>query len=499
MNNIKTNFTRKSKRKNHFFKHGNNNPVSVTEYFNIDPVEFKKTGAFDTILNVDTRLFIDPFLLPHTSAPELQNGREKMLEYFRGVLKLLELTESKNDKTWRASKSMLSFSEPSSFNFGYSFHGSSGRGIGNKFGQQLLEVTFEMVKKGINDPVIFELLGIFEEGIGCDRISDMVCCILYHEFMSFSERVFKKLNVQTYSIPYNGKKFDLPRNPFHKKPIILSPKDILKDLPVAYCFDDIEHICYENKELRDKLSSIIGKDWKDKIKKIKKGKKGDLKKFFTENPKIFNALIQVYKNSRPQHYNYLEDQSGEANWLPLAQEFASKNPLNLEFPNQSQNLDSLKKIVDIIINKFGHLIEYNGLNQFLFDNNKKPKPERAAQLLFYAIANIYCEANNLAISRESNAGRGPVDFKIANGKINIVVDLKLSSNTRLKHAYTSQIPIYQKSESSFHAIILVLKVKERNVPLDKLLAIKKIDQRKSKKTPEIICFDATIKPSASKT
>ena len=493
---VKPHLIGKGKKKNYYFRYGNTKPVSVTSHFDINLIEFKETGALDAILNVDTRLFIDPFLLPYTSSLELKNSKEKVLSYFQDILTLLSNTNSQYDRTWREAKKKLYFPEAKGFNLGYGSLGSSGSGMGKKFRNQLLEVGFEIVQKGIKDPVIFELVGIFEEGIGCDRISDMICRILYPEFMSFSQRVFQKFDVKTYPIKYMNKIFSLPRNPFRNyEPIILSPKDILKDLPIAHCLDDIDFICSKNKELRDKLSSIIGQDWSNKIKKIKKS---DLKRLFLENPKILNDLIQFYKNSKPQFYNYSEDPSGEATWLPLAHKFTSENPLNLELPDQSQSLDTLKKIVGKIINKFGKLIEYNGLNRFLFKDNGKPKPEQAAQLLFYAISNIYCENNRLTVARESNAGRGPVDFKIANENINIIVDLKLSSNTRLKHAYTSQIPIYQKSESSSHAIILVLKVKKNNVSVDKLLKTRQLDQMSGKQTPEIICFDATIQPSASK-
>ena len=32
--------------------------------------------------------------------------------------------------------------------------------------------------EGEADPVLFELLGVFQEGIGCDRISDLITFIL---------------------------------------------------------------------------------------------------------------------------------------------------------------------------------------------------------------------------------------------------------------------------------------------------------------------------------
>ena len=338
------------------------NPISVTSYFDIDPDDFEKTGAFDSVLNVDTRLFIDPFLLPYTSVPELKDGREKFLSHFQKVLMLLSLTKSQKDKTWKAAAKRLYFPEVKGFNLGYGNPGSTGSGMGVKFMQQLLETAFEITKKGIKNPIIFELLGLFEEGIGCDRISDMISRILYPEFVHFSQRVFTQLKVKGgYPIKCKNEIFNLPRNPFRKECIVLVPKDILRDLPIAYCWGDIDFICSTNKKLRDKLSSVIGSDWK---KKTRKWKKGDFKKILFQSPDLLTDLIGSYKNSTPKFYNYREDPSGEANWLPLARRFTSKNPLILEFPEKQQNLNKLIEIVNRIITQFGKLVEYNGLNHF---------------------------------------------------------------------------------------------------------------------------------------
>ena len=152
--------------------------VSVTDQFKLDKARFDRTGAFDSILDMDTRLFIDPFLLPHTSATELKGGRVKILDRFSKILTLMEHTSSAGDATWREASRLLDFREAKGFNFGYGGEGAAGSGMGPTIRRQLLKTAHEIVSKGIKDPVIFELVGIFEEGIGCDRISDMACRII---------------------------------------------------------------------------------------------------------------------------------------------------------------------------------------------------------------------------------------------------------------------------------------------------------------------------------
>ena len=45
---------------------------------NIDPSDLTDRDAFDPILDLDTRLFIDPHLLKHTEIPELAGSYERL-------------------------------------------------------------------------------------------------------------------------------------------------------------------------------------------------------------------------------------------------------------------------------------------------------------------------------------------------------------------------------------------------------------------------------------
>src|SRR5690242_12148223 len=76
--------------------------------------------------------------------------------------------------------------------------------------------------------------------------------------------------------------------------------------------------------------------------------------------------------------------------------------------------------------------ECNRLSRLLYNDDKSPRKEKAAQLAFFGIANAYCEANNFDISPEADGGAGPVDFKISKGyEYRVVVEMKLSSNSNL--------------------------------------------------------------------
>jgi hypothetical protein len=104
------------------------------------------------------------------------------------------------------------------------------------------------------------------------------------------------------------------------------------------------------------------------------------------------------------------------------------NRYRLTLTQDEANAD-LVAVVKKICEKFRWHIEQHGELLVLPDGTGRP--ERCAQILFYAVADGYCAQNDLDLSREPNAGRGPVDFKISRGYVQrVVVELKLSSNPR---------------------------------------------------------------------
>jgi hypothetical protein len=79
-------------------------------------------------------------------------------------------------------------------------------------------------------------------------------------------------------------------------------------------------------------------------------------------------------------------------------------------------------------NGFKKNIEENKL--LLYREDGRARHEVFAQRLFFAVADAYCDANNVDLSREVNAGNGPVDFKLSIGyKGRILVEVKKSSNS----------------------------------------------------------------------
>ncbi|MEZ4721785.1 MAG: hypothetical protein R2813_07925 [Flavobacteriales bacterium] len=127
------------------------------------------------------------------------------------------------------------------------------------------------------------------------------------------------------------------------------------------------------------------------------------------------------------------------------------------------------QIVNDICEQFKQQVENNGLHRLLYENDKKTtKHERVSQKLFFSVAQIFCIANNLDVSPETNSGNGSVDFKFSKGHdIKINVELKLSSSEKLTDGYTRQLEAYNKAEDTNKSFYVVIQVSE-NPKLEEL-------------------------------
>jgi hypothetical protein len=373
-------------------------PISFSDYFQINQKVYERTLAFDPILDIDSKFFINFHLLKKTQVPQLHDSFQKVRNSFVDIIKLLSQSTSKDDIFWRSAKKRINFSEIRGTCLGYASKGTSGSGIGDIYKEQLLNTAKKIINAGITDPSFFELIGLIESGIGADRISDMVTNIILEDLLQYTKWVFKKIGIEHIK----------NINPFNGESIILVPKEILHELPTVESWSDIDNVCFINENLRKKVNEVIGKDWKDYT--ISQKKK-EIKRIFIENPAIMREIIETYKKTEVNEYDFEKDPSGEVIWYPVAKNISKKIPLQLILPkNPSEN--DIKKVVRKICNQYKDLIENNGVNEILFFDGE-PRNEKTAQRLFFAIAYSYCEANNLDLSPETNSGRGPIDFKLS--------------------------------------------------------------------------------------
>ena len=470
-------------------------PLSISDYVKVEPEVFERTGALDAILDVDSRFYVDPLLLSRIAVPELVGCYDRITKRFSDILRLLAASRTVGDGCWRDAVRLFQFPEVKGTCIGYSRAGTRGSGWGPMLRAKVIKTVKEFVDAGSLDPAIFELASFLEEGVGADRISDMVVGIIYRDLATYSNRIFSELGIELPSVAIKGTDFKLPINPFSKYAIILLPRDVLRPLPVAMSYDDIDAVCEHNRELRQRVNWIIGTSGR----MATRDKKHILRDAFLRDGAKFDTVIQAYKSTAPPTYDFIGDPLGETRWYQASQFYVREHPLNLERPKSHTIADVLKTVTDIC-DKFRDLIENNGLWTELYNEDWTHKQESAAQKLFFAIADGYCAANNIDISPEPNAGRGAVDFKFSKGyDARVIVETKLTSNKRLRHGFETQLKEYEKAEKTNQSIFLVIDINGGTLKqLNDVRGIVRLGEVQGATMPKLIVVNGRVKSSASK-
>src|SRR5207253_3089136 len=101
----------------------------------------------------------------------------------------------------------------------------------------------QAIRRGLKDLRHFEELGILNEGIGRDRISDLTCTFLKSKFIAYTQGVVGRHGIPVVpqriyasSFDANGVRWNedevlLPRNQENGRPLILVPAQFLRELP----------------------------------------------------------------------------------------------------------------------------------------------------------------------------------------------------------------------------------------------------------------------------
>jgi len=240
--------------------------------------------------------------------------------------------------------------------------------------------------------------------------------------------------------------------------------------------------------LRNKFNSILASIFAGRDKKPKKS---EIKKYLLETKDRIKTIVDAYQSSVPKPYDFDADPSGLYLWLDKAKQLVQANPVSI--PAKPEDLE---EVVKIVINAFKRGVESKGWWKSLYGEDKEPLNESHARHFFYATALLYCESSDVDISPESNAGSGPVDFKLSRGGKKIVVEIKLTSG-HVRQGYEKQTRIYEESEDAQKSYFVVIKVTEKSKILEDILKLERQEQKKGKKHPIIIVVDGRKKLSAS--
>jgi hypothetical protein len=227
----------------------------------------------------------------------------------------------------------------------------------------------QIVDLGIRDPDLFVAMGLFEDGIGPDMISDMATNVILPDLLTFNARILEQLKIPTSKVTIrlkSGTSYDaeLPRHPFiagEQSPILLVPADILRDLPIASDWSDVADAAAKNSEMRDRVNQQIAEIWCLKSKK----EKDKARHFALGSEENFVAYLDLLRRAKGKPYDFADDPLGELVWRHVLDTIATEQPFALADP-PAPTVENVAAIVSTIIEQFRFLIEQRRLSEDLY-------------------------------------------------------------------------------------------------------------------------------------
>lgn len=269
-------------------------PVLFSKEFGIDPELIAAEGLIDPFLNVDTQLFVDPILLQKSSIRMIsKNANQRFRKNFENFLRLIAISEKKRDAPWRAAERLLDLSEPPENGLGYGNSGRSGSSRPEKVRAAIMTTAKQIMRTGANDPEMISLMGFFEEDVGPDTISDYTTRVISEQLASVTQAFCKKVGVQCFENDLVGNSL-LPKfvdDKGRERFVVLVPRDIVRELPVAADWNGIEEAIAHSERIRTAVNSYLAGIARPTVAE----RKDALKSIALQSKEAFNELLSAVK------------------------------------------------------------------------------------------------------------------------------------------------------------------------------------------------------------
>lgn len=422
-------------------------------------VRSRQDDWFDPILDADTKLFVDPFLVFTESDAYWQGAHDDIIRHFDHAFQLIaEGNRNSHSTQYKKALHLLVFTEPKELCLGYTDRGTSGLGSGRGYAITIASAICDAIGRGLIHPRHFEELGILNEGIGADRISDITCTILKSRLISYTQDIAATHGIDTaphriFASGFDGQRLrwqtllvNVPTNPCTQGPLLFVPHRFLRQLPVLNADDWWES--FENEQLREDMNyEIMGRVNKATI--VAKAR---------ANPESVRQWTINKEAETPPPYDLARDPQGVHSWDKATDQYTERYPLTIAHADSEE---SFGNVIQLIVNQFKHFIEEQGGWYLLWATRNQEKPESAAQLLFRGIAQNYCRANNISLDAEVNLGRGPVDFKFSTGyERRVHLEVKKLHNGKFWNGLEQQLPSYMCSDQVSEGWFLVIRYRD---------------------------------------
>jgi hypothetical protein len=457
---------------------------------------------FDPLLMADTALYVDPFrIYVDDDAGQWGGAHDHLLRFFGMALAMVKDARG-NDRSpaWQKAKNLLLFPEPAEFCLGVARGSTKGSGSSHGLQVAMLEGARAAVGLGIDEVEHMELLVLFQEGIGVDRLSDIVCNVLKSYFIRYTQATCRRHDVPTRRVRvrhsdwneqfavWDDRAAELPVNPIAKGSVLLVPERFLREIPTVDASDFWDYAwSNQNEQLRGDFNYDLSKNVPAHVKA----------RLARQYPDVAIRYLKSLESRPKPAYDVERDPEFRVRWYESGRDFAQNHPLSYV----PQSPDGFPHFVRSMIGSFAHGLEESDAWRLLW-NDSRPRGERDVQALFRSTVLHYCRANGIVLSSESNAGRGPVDFKFAaDWHAQALVEVKLASNSHYWDGLQQQTVQYLKSEEvqvGFYVTVCFTDADFRSERRDRVARVAESVSDQAGKEIIPVFVDAAPKTSASK-
>lgn len=410
---------------------------------------------FDPVVNQDTPLYVDPYLVFDDSDLAWAGAYDEVVQFFELAAELVMAAGGQeNTPAWRKAEKLLKFPEPKEFAFGLAMGGPAGAGTGSDFAKKIAH-TLDLVRKdGAKQLASIAGFALFCDGIGMDRTSDILCNILKSRFISYTQAVASSHDIPTENVLVKNASWDpnrgqwinksvaLPTSRLVSGGVLLAPERFLKEIPrvTPDGFWNWAEIAAA-KELRDDLNFDLS------LSLTKSEKVQAARKVAMASPEL--ALGYLESKAREPHlaYDVETDPKGLVTWFEnglFASDLSPKNARN-SLPSAPGDFSQW---VEELANDFKFVVEETDAWQLLWNDGRvSHRQEKIAQALAGIMWRADCKASDVDISKEVNMGRGPVDFKFSQGwSRRALIEVKFIESSHFFTGASRQLPQYLLTE-----------------------------------------------------
>lgn len=447
--------------------------IHFSDFFGLKNDELRKYGAFDVSLTFDVPVFIDPFRLYASDKPEYNQLHDRIIDYLRFLRDrcLRRTTITKGEL-----REYFSFPEVKNTFMGFCKSGNTGSGLGANFANALRDNLTKILfgEEQISEKSHLEKLCIICDGVGRDCISDFTTNLILDYLAQYTERFARQClqpnQCDTFDIQHavfdfekgvwTSRKYYLPL--WKQSYVLLVPTDLLTKDDTWISKDGLLKTIrflpdtVGNEALKTKLVDMLAVVLDETRRLPRKEINLRLKRFYRDNPEIVDWYIKKQEKDKQSSKDVADAKIAEATnlYVTKVKGFAEQ----LSFLGFYHFSDSSIAEARMRAQYFKHCIEDNDGYKLFYGSGNKKLNEEQIQLAFRMV----WYGTDKDVNREPNNGRGPVDYKVSNGRRDqCLVEFKLASNSKLEANLQNQLKVYKAANDTDACVCIIAYTSEK--------------------------------------